>query len=167
MKYLLLTVCLLFCLSAKAQNMSLSPAEVAENSLKSLEGLKGVERDWDSFRSYFTPDVRISLLRKSTDGEEEVRHLTLEEFIEKAGANYLKNGFYEYPVTDPVVHTYGQTAVVWQPYAIKFNMEGEEIMRGINIYHLIQVNGQWRITFLTWEAQNETMPVTEWRESQE
>jgi hypothetical protein len=165
-KLLFFIICLVFSLSVSAQEaISNDPAEVSRGMLKTLEGPKDAEREWDAFRSYFVPDARITLLSKRNDSTF-ARHMTVEEFMQAAGANYKKNGFYEYEITEPLVRIYGHTATVWQPYGIKFDPEGEEIMRGINIYHLLRVNGEWQVSFLTWQTEEPEHPVMEWREEQ-
>ncbi|MGB3182784.1 MAG: hypothetical protein WBB45_15445 [Cyclobacteriaceae bacterium] len=163
-RLLLIISCLVFSLSVYAQDSEHDgPDAVAEALLKTLEGPKNAERNWEMFESYFVEGARISLLSGPKDSTV-VRHMTLTEFMEAAGANYKKNGFYEYEITEPLVRIYGNTATVWQPYGIKFDPEGEEFMRGINIYHMLKVNGRWLIAFLTWQTEAEDTPLSEWRE---
>lgn len=170
MKKLLLGCLLsLFCQAAVAQmsdSLFSTPPLVAKASLKALEGPMGAKRDWATFQSLFAKEARMCLMTKSAEGVEVVRYLTMEEFMEKAGANYRKKGFYEYEITPPVVRQYGHMATVWQPYAIKFDPDGEEIMRGINVYHMTKVDGRWLIVFLTWQQQTAEAPVTDWQEAQ-
>src|SRR5580700_6027461 len=88
-------------ISLLAQAPSAKPEDVA--SLDAIvhavydviSGPAGKPRDWDRMRSLFYPGAHLIPSRPTPEGGATARMLTIDDYVQMAGANMAKNGFYE------------------------------------------------------------------------
>ena len=106
-----------------------------ESLYEVISGDAGVERDWDRFRNLFAPDAR--LIPTFTDREGNIRYLswTPDEYIERAGASLVRDGFWESEIGQQV-EQFGNIVHVFSTYDSKRTQDGEVFMRGINSIQL-------------------------------
>src|ERR1700692_2898915 len=60
-----------------------------------ISGPAGQERDWDRMRSLFYPGARLIRTEAEKEGGLHAAVLTVDDFVERAGNYFKKNGFYE------------------------------------------------------------------------
>ena len=88
-----------------------------------ISGPQGEERDWNRFRSLFAPGARlIPVGRQAQDAPFQAFVWTVDEYIERAGAQLMASGFCEDEI-GRTVETYGQ--------AIALDPDNEEASRGL------------------------------------
>ena len=119
-----------------------------------ISGPETKERDWDRFRSLFAPSALLTPLRNNNDtGETSAVPMTVEEFVNAAGAAYKQpGGFFETEI-GRVTETYGSLAHSFSSY--ESFREGEEtpFMRGINSFQLYNDGTGWVILSISWQRE--------------
>src|ERR1700732_480916 len=73
------------------------------------------DRDWNRFRSLFTPDGRLVPLVKKPDGTFTHRTLAVEDYAKNGAEYFRKEGFYENELARRT-EQFGQLAVVFTTY---------------------------------------------------
>jgi hypothetical protein len=81
--------------------------------------------------------------------------LTIEAFAERLGnpaPNAPRPAIAE-SIHDPVIHIDNDLAVVWAPF--DFTIEGKVDHCGTDLFNLMRIDGQWRITSITWNSRKD------------
>lgn len=131
---------------------------VMEVLYASISGDKGVERDWDSFRTLFTDDARLIPTGKDQQEMISYRSWTPEEYITMAGPGLMANGFFEKEIHRET-HLYQPIAQVFSTYTSQNTEDGPLIARGINSIQLLWTGEQWKIMTIFWSAESEDRPI--------
>ena len=98
-----------------------------------ISGDKGVERDWDLFKSLFHPDAKLITSGPSQDGDFQAVYLSPDDYINRSGKWLYENGFHEREI-HRVNDMFGNIAHIFSTYEA-FRESSDEIpfMRGINV----------------------------------
>lgn len=132
---------------------------------ESISGDAGVPRDWDRFRSLFTPNAR--LMQVATEHLENGRrnsvgNMSPAEFAEGADGFFETDGFHEVEIGN-VTETYGDIAHRFSSYA-SFRTDDpneEPFNRGINSFQLLHDGERWWILTIFWQHEPDAGPIPE------
>ncbi len=160
--YLSVLLATLIISSANAQYES--DTETIQSTIDALyeviSGEAGEKRDWNRFKNLFAPDGR--LLPTFTDQQGNIRYLnwTPDEYIERAGGNLERDGFFESEIGQEV-EQFGNIAHVFSTYDSKRTADGEVFMRGINSIQLFTDGNRWWIMSVFWSSETPATPIPE------
>jgi hypothetical protein len=118
------------------------------------------ERDWNRFRSLFTPEARLTSTTKNSDASAPpVRLLSVDDYVRGAAGYFSKHGFYETAIVNHV-ERFGNIAQVFSSYESR-NASGEKpFVRGINSIQLFYDGSRWWVLSILWdeESPNNSLP---------
>lgn len=125
-----------------------------------ISGPKGQPRDWDRFRSLFVPEARlIPVVRRLELADDQLRFLTVEDYITSAIRAFENQAFYESEVKDErKVDRFGGIAQVFSTYETRLDPDQEPIARGINSIQLFWNGKRWAIVNIFWDAERPDEP---------
>ncbi len=132
-----------------------------------ISGGLGEARDWDRFRSLFTPDGRMAaVVSKAGDDPASLLTMTPEDYIERAGPSLLDGGFYEVEVAR-TTERFGNVLHAFSTYEGRRTLEDEEpFLSGVNSFQLVSDGTTWRVHSILWEAEHAELQIPErYRES--
>jgi hypothetical protein len=116
-------------------------------------------REWNRFRSLFYKDARLIPSGRRPDGTIGARINSVEDFIERATAVFLKEGFFERAASNKV-DEFDHMAQVWSVYESRHNKDDKEpFQRGINSFQLINDGKRWWVLNVYWEAEDKDHPI--------
>lgn len=116
-------------------------------------------RDWDRFRSLFAPGAKLIPIG-TKDGITSANFITPDEYVEKAGAYFAKEGFFETTVSNRV-ETWGQIAHVWSTYESRHAKGDKPFQRGINSFQLFYDGHRWWVLNISWQDEDASRPIPE------
>jgi hypothetical protein len=91
------------------------------------------------------------VLHTTAEGGREAEVLTTEQYRTTRQPYFDANDFYEVEIGHHA-EVRGNTAVVFSDYESRRTPSGPAFDRGTNTIMLIRVDGEWRITSISWEA---------------
>ncbi|MBX3119346.1 MAG: hypothetical protein KF784_09785 [Fimbriimonadaceae bacterium] len=167
-----IAVCGMFAASAFSQTTKspqgppadAKPAQAKPEDVKSVDsiikalydvisGPAGQKRDWDRFRSLFSPDASMAAYGKRPNGEVVRRAFSPEEYITMSGAMLEERGFFETEVARRT-EQFRDMAQVWSTYESRSKKEDEKpFQRGINSIQLYNDGKRWWIVTVFWEPE--------------
>ena len=116
-------------------------------------------RNWDRFRSLFIPGARLIPTSVSKTGEAGSRVLSVEDYIQRAGANFEKQAFYERQVSFRM-ERFGNIAHVFSTYESRRGKDDPKpFVRGINSIQLMNDGKRWWIVTIFWQGEDEKNPL--------
>src|SRR6266853_2385369 len=113
------------------------------------------KRNWDRFRSLFAPGARLIANGVRPTGEAVSRVMTVEDYAQRNGPFFEKNGFFEQEATR---HTdaFGNIAQVFSTYESRHAKDDEKpFQRGINSIQLMNDGKRWWIVTVFWQGEDE------------
>jgi hypothetical protein len=116
------------------------------------------ERDWNRFRSLFLPGAHLTSTGKSADGTIRVHPNTVDDYVTRGGAYFLKNGFFESPIHSRI-ETFGNIAQVFSSYESRHNAGEAPFARGINSLQLLNDGKRWWIVGILWDEERPDNPL--------
>jgi hypothetical protein len=117
------------------------------------------KRNWDRFRSLFAPGARLIANGPRPTGEVASRVMTVEEYAQRNGPFFEKNGFFE---REAVRHTdeFANIAQVFSTYESRHDQdEAKPFQRGINSIQLMNDGKRWWIVTVFWQGEDEKNPL--------
>jgi len=163
-KYILLSLCLIFSSQLIWAQSSESKYDLStidgtiEALYASISGEKGVERDWETFRTLFADNAQLIPAGLSPEGTLRYRHMSPEDYIQNSGPWLVENGFIEEEIHrqtdrfDPIAH-------VFSTYTSRNTAGGEIIARGINSIQLFNDGTRWWVVNIYWAGEREGHPI--------
>jgi hypothetical protein len=116
-------------------------------------------RNWDRFRSLFIPGARLIPTTPRPTGEVGSRVLTVDEYVQRAGAFFEKEGFFEREAARRV-ETFGNIAHVFSTYESRHAREdAKPFQRGINSIQLMNDGKRWWVVTIFWQGEDEKHPL--------
>jgi hypothetical protein len=116
-------------------------------------------RNWDRFRSLFIPGARLIPTTPRPTGEVGSRVLTVEEYVQRVGAFFEKEGFFEREAARRV-ETFGNIAHVFSTYESRHAKEdAKPFQRGINSIQLMNDGKRWWVVTIFWQGEDEKHPL--------
>jgi hypothetical protein len=117
------------------------------------------KRNWDRFRSLFAPGARLIPNGVRPTGEVVSRVMTVEDYAQRNGPFFEKNGFFEREVAR---HTdaFGNIAQVFSTYESRHAKDdAKPFQRGINSIQLMNDGKRWWVVTIFWQAEDEKNPL--------
>jgi len=124
-----------------------SPEGITDLFLSLISGEIDEPRDWVLFKSLFVPEARFHFTRPEAPKGKQMGAMTVDEFIERVGPSYARDGFLEISLGTRVQEFNG-LANVFQSFHAK-NLKGSYDKKGVNSYQLVYLNDRWYITSLS------------------
>ena len=120
------------------------------------------DRDWDRFRSLFTPSAILVPMVPTPDGSTPVRVLTAEDYIARVGPFFGENPFYEVEA-GRTLDRYGNVANAMSAYESRRAPGEEPFARGVNTITLVTDGARWYVASIAWDQEREGNPFPpEW-----
>lgn len=163
-KLFLLAVISVFSFQLKAQEANpkdvSSPDAILAALYDVISGPAGEKRDWDRMKSLFIPEGKlIPSFKNPQTGEVGYRYWTIQEYIDIAGANLEKNGFFEIEVARKT-ETYGTIMHAFSTYESRRKADDKEpFARGINSIQLLNGGDRWYIVSVYWMGETDEFPL--------
>jgi len=117
------------------------------------------KRNWDRFRSLFAPGARLIANGVRPTGEIVSRVMTVEDYAQRNGPFFEKNGFFE---QESARHTdeFANIAQVFSTYESRHGKEDSKpFQRGINSIQLMNDGKRWWIVTIFWQGEDEKNPL--------
>jgi hypothetical protein len=144
-----------------------SPADVASvDSIIAavydvISGPAGKKRDWDRMKSLFIPGARLIPTGARQTGGYGSRVLTVDEYMERAGGFFEKEGFYEREAARKT-EEFGQIVHVFSTYESRHAPgDAKPFQRGINSIQLMNDGSRWWVVTIFWQGEDEKHPLPE------
>jgi len=115
-------------------------------------------RDWERFKSLFLPEGRLIPAGHRPDGQDMYRVLDADGYIERAGANFLKQGFFETAVSNRI-EQFANIAHVFSTYESRHEPGAAPFARGINSIQLVKLGDRWWVTSIMWDAERQGVTI--------
>lgn len=114
-------------------------------------GNPGEARDWDRYRSLFSPDARLIPARGDGKGGAMAMYVTITDYISLNKTYFEKGGFSDKEVARRV-ETFGNIAQVWSTFESRHNAaDPEPYVRGINSVQLLKDKDRWWVVNVFWD----------------
>ena len=116
-------------------------------------------RNWDRFRSLFVPGARLIPTGPRPNGEHGARVLTVDEYIQRAGPLFEKEGFFEREASRQM-ERFGNIAHIFSTYESRHAKDdAKPFQRGINSIQLMNDGKRWWVVTIFWQAEDEKNPI--------
>jgi hypothetical protein len=135
-----------------------TPGEAVEALYAVISGPVGEVRDWDRFRAMFLEGAQMTVLAPTSEGEERVVTLSIEDYVSRNAERLSEMGFTE-AETRRQTHVYGGLATILSAYEATRADTGETIATGVNTIVLARQEGVWKVASLAWRSETEDWPV--------
>jgi len=113
------------------------------------------KRNWDRFRSLFAPGARLIANGVRPTGEVVSRVMTVEDYAQRNGPFFEKNGFFEQEAARST-DSFANIAHVFSSYESRHDKEdAKPFQRGINSIQLINDGKRWWIVTIFWQGEDE------------
>ena len=117
------------------------------------------KRDWDRFRSLFIPGARLIPTNPRPTGEVGSRVLTVEDYVQRAGALFERQGFFEREVSRRL-ERFGNIAHIFSTYESRHAKDdAKPFQRGINSIQLMNDGKRWWVVTIFWQGEDEKNPL--------
>lgn len=114
-------------------------------------GNPGEARDWDRYRSLFSPDARMIPARGDPKGGAMAMFVTITDYISLNKTYFEKGGFRDKEIARKV-QTFGHIAQVWSTFESRHKAEDPEpYIRGINSVQLLKDGDRWWVVNVFWD----------------
>jgi hypothetical protein len=124
-----------------------------------ISGPAGQKRDWDRFRSLFTPGARLIPTGRRPDGSHLIRVLSPDEYATGSAPMLEANGFFEREISQ-TSETYGGMVHRFSTYeSRRAASDSVPFARGINSIQLMNDGQRWWIVTVFWEAERSGNPI--------
>ena len=124
-----------------------------------ISGPAAQERDWDRFRSLFYPGARLIRTEAKKEGGLHATILTPEDFVERAGNYFKKNGFFEREIARRAEH-WGGLMQAFSTYESRHDpKDPTPFARGINSFQLFFDGTRWWIMTIYWADETTQPPL--------
>ncbi|MFN2317997.1 MAG: hypothetical protein ABR551_10860 [Gemmatimonadales bacterium] len=151
--------------TASAQQASANPADVASIDAiitalyDVISGPAGQARDWARFHTLFADGARLIPTAIRPDGSRVMMVWTPQEYVERAGVNLERNGFFEREIGRST-EEFGQIAHVFSAYDSKRTLaDAEPFARGINSIQLRHDGTRWYVVTIFWDSERADNPI--------
>jgi hypothetical protein len=125
-----------------------------------ISGPTGKQRDWNRLRSLFAPGARLIPTGPKPGGGYGSRVFTVDEYIERAGPIFEKQGFFEKEAARQT-EQFGQIAHLFSTYESRHSPDEQPFQRGINSMQLMNDGNRWWIVTIFWQGEDEKSPLPE------
>ena len=124
-----------------------------------ISGPAGEARDWERFKSLFTPDARLIPTGRNPQGQGGYQAWTPEQYAEMAGPLLMENGFFESEI-GRVTEQYGGVIHLMSAYDSRYNADDPEpFTRGVNSFQIFFDGQRYRVMTIFWEGESPANPI--------
>ena len=124
-----------------------------------ISGPAGQQRDWDRFRSLFSPGARLIPTGRRQDGSRVMRVRTPDEYATSIGPQLERGGFFEREIGRRT-EQYGAVAHVFSAYDSKrAATDTVPFARGINSIQLFNDGKRWWVVSIFWDSERPDNPI--------
>ena len=117
------------------------------------------DRNWDRFRSLFSPGARLTPSRYPPDSVAAVQVLDVEGYVSRAGAYFKQNGFHEREAARRV-ERFGSIAHAFSTYESRHApQDSVPFTRGINSIQLFFDGTRWWVVTVFWDAERPGLTI--------
>jgi hypothetical protein len=134
-----------------------SPENLISATYAVISGPPG-PRDWDRFRSLFVPQARLTAAHKRKDGTGAITLLGVMDYVNLAGAGFLKSGFFENSMHNET-RRFGNIAQVFSSYESRHAINEAPFARGINSFQLAYDGTRWWVVSILWDEETPANPI--------
>jgi hypothetical protein len=134
MRILLLIAALAFCVSS-AYAQTAGPLDAVNRLFNEMAG-----HNPEGIKAIYAPEAQLAAIVKSKDGKTAVRVLSADAFSKLFA---VRRGELKEDMYKPEVELFGDLAVVYGRYV--FFQDGKISHCGTNAFHLVNLDGAWRI----------------------
>ena len=104
------------------------------------------KRDAAAIKASAMPGANMILMRDGKPAQ-----MTIEAFAERVGKP--GKSAIEERIHDPIIRIDNDLAVVWAPF--EFLADGKVDHCGTDLFNLMRIDGQWRVTSITWNSRKD------------
>jgi hypothetical protein len=124
-----------------------------------ISGPAGEARDWDRWRSLFIPEARIISVGVNREGEIGHGVMTPEDYVQRAGPNLERNGFFESEI-GRTQEEFGPMVHLFSAYDSKRTLDDPEpFARGINSFQLLNDGERWWVVTIYFTSERPDLPI--------
>jgi len=116
------------------------------------------DRDWNRFRSLCLPQVRLTSVGRRPDGSTYVASFSIEDYIQRAGGHFAKEGFYENAIVNQTTG-FGNMNQVLSSYESRHAPGEKPFQRGVNSFQLLNDGKRWWIVSILWDSERPDNPL--------
>ena len=127
---------------------------VCDQMLASISVEQGEPMNWDTIRSLFIPEARLTAPAVLPDTVV-IQSVDLDVFQQSAPQSRI--GFKEEMVKRKV-HRFGNVAVVFEAYKAEVLSTGQK-MEGVNMYQMVFDGSAWKIASIVWDEKRSNNPT--------
>jgi len=135
-----------------------SPDAIIAATYDVISGPAG-ERNWNRMRSLFLPSARLIRTAPQEAGGMTATSFTLEEYITRAGAYFMKSGFFE---KESARHAdqWGNIFQAFSTYESRHDLkDATPFVRGINSFQLFFDGKRWWVLTIYWQEESPSTPL--------
>jgi len=136
-----------------------SPDAIIKAMYETISGPAG-KRNWYRERSLFIEGAQLIPIGNRVHKEGGFQMLSLEEWIEDAGAFLAENDFYEKEIMRKM-HQYGNLVQAFSTYEARERLDGQPFAKGINSIQLLRKDDRWWIVTVMWDNETRDNPIPE------
>lgn len=125
-----------------------SPDAIIRALYDTISGPAG-ERDFDRERALYLPDARMIPTGLRPNGENRLRVMGLDEYIDDIRPYLAAESFYEVEVARRT-ERFGPVLHAFSTYEARRTPDGEPFMRGINSIQLLHKDDRWWVVTVFW-----------------
>ena len=124
-----------------------------------ISGPAGQRRDWDRFRSLFTPDAKLIPSSRRAGGSNNYGTWSPQEYATLVGSQLEESGFFEVEI-HRVTEQFGHIAHTFSTYESRRNADdAEPFTRGINSFQLMNDGSRWWVVNIYWTGERPDLPI--------
>ena len=134
-----------------------SPNAIIKAMYETISGPAG-KRNWQRERSLFLPGARLIPIGKRVHGENGLRVMTVDEWIDDVEGFFADNDFWEAEVMCHL-DRFGNMVQAFSTYEARDRQDGPPIARGINSIQLVFQEKRWWIVSVMWDNETRENPI--------
>jgi hypothetical protein len=134
-----------------------SPEAILAACYSVISGPPG-PRNWERFRSLFSPGARLTTSSEKADGSHAIVLLTVDDYVNIAGAKIQTIGFFENSIHNEI-RTYGNIGQIFSSYESRHAPAEQPFQRGINSFQMYYDGSRWWIISILWDDERKDNPL--------
>jgi hypothetical protein len=118
------------------------------------------EHDWAALEAICLSSTQFNSMGINDAGENTWHPTTLTEFESHMGPYIAREGFYQKSIRYQVDY-YNKVAQAWVLYESRNNPDGPLVDKGMASFHLVQLDGQWKVANVIWNSETKDKPISD------
>jgi hypothetical protein len=132
-------ICTFLLQSVHAQSEEMEVKSIINNMFDGMRNADSV-----AIMQAFSPNAIMQTIAKTKQQSDTIRGNTVEQFASSVGKR--KAGSLDERITFSQISIDANLAQVWTPY--QFFLDGKFSHCGVNAFHMVKLNGQWKIQYI-------------------